>query len=121
MQVREEDESFTQPLVLGGDRLLHLQQQLGLRPDVVDGADPRSCRLVRRVGERAPLAGTSLDDDVMTPLPEFTRARRRERDAVLVRLDLPCNTDLHGASPYLVDRSARLRRYFETDVSAFRG
>ena len=121
MEVREEDEAFVQPAVLGTDGLLHLEQKLGVGPHVVDRADPRTRRLVRRVGERAPLAGAGLDDDIVPALPELPRPCRGERDAVLVGLDLSGNTDLHGASPYLVDESAGLRRCFVTNAPALRG
>ena len=53
VQVGEEHEPFAQAAVLGRDRLLHLEQQLGFAPDVVDRAIRRADRLVRGVGERA--------------------------------------------------------------------
>ena len=56
-----------------------------------------------------------------TTLSELARLRRRERDAVLVGLDLLGNADLHGGSPYLVDRLARLRRSGGTPALRFRG
>src|SRR5205807_4846612 len=40
---------------------------------------------------------------------------------VLVGLDLPWNADLHGASPYLVGSSTRIRRVFDTDACVVRG
>ena len=46
MQVREERQALAEPPVLLGDRLLHLEQQLGGAPDVVDGR--RSARRRRR-------------------------------------------------------------------------
>ena len=56
VQVREEHEPVAQPPVLGVDRLLDLEQELGVAPDVVDGDDLRTDRLVRVVGERAAFA-----------------------------------------------------------------
>ena len=66
------------------------------------------------------MARAGLDDDVVTTLSELARLCRSERDAVLVGLDLLGNADLHGGSPYLVHRSARLRRRYATDPRRFR-
>src|SRR4029079_3028477 len=79
-----------------------LQQQVGLRPHVVYTGDARSGRLVRVVGERAPHTRARLDGDLVPALHELARARGRQCDAVLVRLDLFGDADLHGGSPYLV-------------------
>ena len=59
MEVREENEVVSQPVVLRCDRLLDLQQELGVGPDVVDRGDLSPDRLVRRIGKRASVA-TSL-------------------------------------------------------------
>ena len=61
VQVREEHEPFAQPRVLLCDRLLHLEQQLRVAPDVVRRDDARADALVRGVGERASDAGAGLD------------------------------------------------------------
>src|SRR5699024_8701172 len=71
----------------------HLQEQLRLRPDVVDGRDARSRALVLGVRERASVTRCRLDDDIVAALHELARARRRQRDAVLVGLDLPGDSD----------------------------
>ena len=97
VQVREEREALAQPRVLGGDRLLHLEQELRARPDVVDRDDRRAGPLVRLVPERAARAGAGLDEDVVPSLDELPRARRCERDPVLLRLDLAGDADPHGA------------------------
>ena len=97
MQVREQDEAFPQAFVLGLDRLLHLQQELRFAPDLADVTDPRPSRLVRVVRKGTADARISFDQDLVPVLDELARARRRQRDAVLVRLDLFCDTDPHGA------------------------
>jgi hypothetical protein len=43
------------------------------------------------------------------PQDELARARGRERDAILVRLDLFRDADLHGASPYRFGSKRHLR------------
>ena len=57
VEVGEQDEPLAQVPILGGDRLLDLQQELGLAPDLVDGRGARADGLVRRVRERAALPG----------------------------------------------------------------
>ena len=96
VQVGEEDEALAQPAVLGRDRLLHLQQQLRAAPDLVDRRDPGAVRLVVGVGELAPRAGAGLDDDLVAALDELARPGRRQRDAVLLGLDLLGDADAHG-------------------------
>ena len=95
VEVGEEHEVLAQAPVLGLDRLLDLEQELRVGPHVVDRGDPRSDRLVRRVRKRAALSGAGLDGHLMAVLDQLERPRRRERDAVLVRLDLPGDADLH--------------------------
>ena len=88
MEIREEDEPLAQARVLRLDRLLDLEEELRVGPHRLDGADLRAGALVVGVGERAPVAGGRLDEHVMAALDELARARRGERDAVLVGLDL---------------------------------
>ena len=75
-------------VVLVRQRLLHLEQQLGLLPDLVQGDDPRADGRVRGVVERAAVACAGLDQHLVAALNELPRTRGCERDAVLVRLDL---------------------------------
>src|SRR5204862_3651 len=49
------------------------------------------------VVERAAAAGAGLDEHFVAALDELTRTRRGERDAVLVRLDLLDDANLHRA------------------------
>ena len=107
MQVREEHEPLAQARVLGRDRLLHLQQELRVLPDLVDRGDPRADRLVGGVGEGAAVAGAGLDDHLVAALDELERARGRQRDAVLVRLDLLGDADPHGRQRYRVAKLLR--------------
>src|SRR5207302_10534900 len=98
VEIREEDEPLAQSCVLPGDRLLHLEQQIRVPPNIVDACDARTGCLVRRVRERTALPRAVLDRDVVTALNELTRTGGRERDAVFVGLDLFRNADLHGAT-----------------------
>ena len=80
----------------GRDRLLHLEQQLGALPDLVDRPGPRTHRGVRLVRKPGANARRLLDDHLVAALHELERARRRQRDAVLVGLDLFGDADPHG-------------------------
>ena len=90
------DEPLAQARVLLGQRLLDLQHQLCLDPDLLHARDSRADRAVGVVGERAAPARAGLDDHVVTALDELARAGRREGDAVLVRLDLLGDADPHA-------------------------
>jgi hypothetical protein len=96
VQVREQDEPFAKTLVLLAHRLLDLQQKLGLAPHLLDRHDARADIDVHVVRERASLARTGLDEHVVAAPSQLEGARRCERNAVLVRLDLFCDTDLHA-------------------------
>jgi hypothetical protein len=95
VQVREEHEPLAEARILGRDRLLDLEHELGVAPDLVDGADPRTDRGVGVVGERAPLPRALLDQHVVAVPRQLERPCRRERDAVFVGLDLLGDADLH--------------------------
>src|SRR5207244_3664351 len=95
VQVREENEPVPEQGVLGRKRLLDLEQQLRVTPDLVRRAQRRSYGLVRVVGKRAAVSRAALDEDVVTALDELACTGRRERDAVLVRLDFLDDADLH--------------------------
>ena len=89
--------SRSQPWVLLRDRLFHLEQELGLRPGVVDGGDPGADGLVGVVRERAAEPRSALDQDVVAAAHQLARARGRQGDAMLVGLDLPDDPDLTRA------------------------
>jgi len=96
----EENLALPEQRVLLGKRLLDLEQELGLLPDLGPGRRRRSDRGVRVVLEGAARSRTSLDEDVVPALNELPRACGRERDAVLVGLDLLDDSDLHrGEKP----------------------
>ena len=61
------------------------------------------------VGDRRPLPRALLDEHLVVVLDELAHARRRERDAVLVRLDLRGDAD-GIAGTFLSWRSSRPRR-----------
>ncbi len=67
------------------------------RPHVVDRDDLRPGALVVGVGERAAVAGGRLDEHLVPALHELARARRGQRDAVLVGLDLLGDADAQDA------------------------
>jgi hypothetical protein len=77
VEVREERETLSQTRVLGSDRLLDLQQEVGARPDLVDRGDGRSRALVRFVREGTADPGARLDDYLMPAEDELSRAGRR--------------------------------------------
>ena len=96
VQVREEDEVVAEQRVLGGKWLLDLEDELRSCPDLGGGGEPGADRLVRGVGERAPLARPALDENLVAVADELPCARGCERDPVLVGLDLGDDADLHG-------------------------
>ena len=110
VQVGEEHLPGPQQLDLLGLRLLDLQHHVGLaehRRGV--GHDARALRLVIVVGDRAALAGAGLDEHLVAALGQLAHAGGRERDAVLVGLDLGGDADLHRAPPLPVARPSRPR------------
>ena len=110
VEVREEHEPFAQARVLRLDRLLHLQQQLGPGPHLVDRDDACAGTLVVGVGECAALACRRLDEHLVPELHELARARRCQRDAVLVGLDLLGDADPQDARTVPVSSAVQLRR-----------
>ena len=116
MEVGEEDEPLPEPWVLLFEWLLHLEDEVGGLPDLVDGRDASADAFVVGVGERASVSRTSLDDELIAALHELAGACRSERDAILVLLDLFRDADLHGArtipraDPAALDKNAGLSR-----------
>jgi hypothetical protein len=102
VEVREEHEPFSQPRILGLDRLLDLEEQVGPTPRLVDRDDVGARALVLLVGEGAALPGRRLNEDLMSALDQLAGARRGERHAVFVGLDLFRNTD--SQSPKTLSR-----------------
>ena len=99
VQVGEERLALAQPRVLGLDRLLDLQQQLGLGPHLVGAVDQLSAGpLEVGIGDRRTLARTGLDDHLVTAVDQLGDARGGDGDSVLVVLDLGRDSDAHDGS-----------------------
>jgi hypothetical protein len=96
VEVGEEGQPLAKPRILRLDRLLHLEQELGRCPDLLDVGEPRANGRVRLVGESRADARPMFDDHVVAALDELERAGRRQGDAVLLRLDLLRHPDPHG-------------------------
>ena len=105
VEVREEHETLAQPRVLGLDRLLDLEEEVGAVPRLVDGDDARPRSLVLLVGEGTSLARRRLDENLVTPLDQLARTGGREGHAVLIGLDLLCNAN--SQSPETLSRRSR--------------
>jgi hypothetical protein len=98
VQVGEEHLALAQPADLVGLRLLHLHDQVGLRPGLL-ARDQRGARLAEaRVGEAAALPCAALDQQLVTVLLQHPHRVGHETDAKLHRLGLARNADPH---PYL--------------------
>src|SRR5699024_8901772 len=86
------------PSVLLRERLLDLDDHLGLSPDLVrrveDGRPRRPVVLIAHAGADA---GSRLDHDVVTSRDELVDAGRAQPHPVLVVLDLPGYPDPHVA------------------------
>jgi hypothetical protein len=98
VQVGEQDLARPHPAVLDGDRLLDLQDHLGLAPDlvvVIGDLGPGGDELL--VSDRGPQAGARLDDHLVPVPGELVHPGRRDRHPVLVVLDLAGNSHLHEA------------------------
>ena len=74
------------------------------------GQDLRALGDVVGVGDGRALSGTGLDHDLVAVLDQLAHAGGRERDAVLVRLDLGGNADLHLVLSVVGLISSRPRR-----------
>ena len=94
MQVGEQHETLAQQGELVGLRLLDLADEVGPPPHVsARGHDRRAGRGVLVVGDRRLPPGIGLDQHVDAVLGQLAHTVRRDRDAVLVVLDLGGNTD----------------------------
>src|SRR5664279_1085581 len=100
MQIGEEHQILAQPVVLSLDRLLDLEHQLGEIPHLVGGVENPGARgdevLVRN---QRPGARSGLDDDIVTGLGQLEGSCRRERDPILVVLDLAGDANAHDEPP----------------------
>ena len=103
VQVGEEDLALAHPVVLLGDRLLDLEDQVAGRPDVVGGRRGSSRRrpTYSSSGIDEPDAGVLLDEDLVAVADELVHAGRGDRHPVLVVLDLAGDADLHGYQSFV--------------------
>jgi len=81
---------------LGGLGLLHLEDQVGALPDDRGGRnDPRARGAISLVRDIAAKAGAPLHHRDMAVATKRRDSRRRQRDAILLSLDLGGNADDH--------------------------
>ncbi len=82
VQVGEQRLALAQPRVLGLDRLLDLEQQVGLGPHLVGGVDHLGAGgLEVGVGDRRTVAGAGLDDHLVAAVGQLGDAGRGDGDA----------------------------------------
>ena len=98
VEVREQREVRAQEVVLGGDRLLDLHQQLGLRPCVLLGRDPRSRRAVGLVRETRALPRVLRDEHLVAFGNQCGDHGGGEAHAGLFRFDLTGYGDSHDGA-----------------------
>src|SRR4029079_6259610 len=103
VKVGEQDLPFTHAVVLGGDGLLDLQDQVTRGPHVSGGVK-NLCpgRDIVVVRDRGPDAGTSLDADLVAVSHQLVHARRRDGHAELVVLYFLRDAYMHGSVPPIV-------------------
>lgn len=88
MEVREEDEAFSEPAVLGFDGLLDLHNHVRTCPQLI-GINDDLCpgqRIVLITDARSD-AGASLNQNLVPRFPELMNSGRGDGDAELVVLD----------------------------------
>src|SRR6185437_6518384 len=93
VEIGEEHAPHAEPRVLGLDRLLDLEEEVGLAPCVVDRDDPCARSLVLLVGKGAALPRRRLDENLVPALDQLACTGGRERHAILVGLDLLCDSN----------------------------
>jgi len=77
VQVGEQDLALAQPVILLGDGLLDLEDQLGLLPHVLDRRERRALARVLLVADAAAEAGAVLDQHAVLALDQGAGAGRR--------------------------------------------
>ena len=99
MQVGEQRLALAHAAVLGLDRLLDLQQQVGLGPHLFGGVDHLGAgRLEIAIGDGRAVTGAGLDDHLVAATDQLGHAGRGDGDAELVVLDLGRDSDAHDRS-----------------------
>ena len=102
MQVGEQHLALAQPGVLLRDRLLHLQDELPGLPHLVGpGQDRCPGGGEVGVGDGRADARAGLDEDLVARADKLVHTRWRDRDPVLVVLDLFGDAHLHGCTSLL--------------------
>src|SRR6185503_19075590 len=97
VEIREEDLSLAQVLELRGDRLLDLHDHVGAGPDLGRrGDDLGAGTLVALLRDARSRSRAVLDQDLVSRRGELASALGRQRDPVLVVLDLFGDPDDHG-------------------------
>ena len=96
MQVGEQDLAAPQAVVLGRHRFLDLEQQVGVGPHLLGGAEQLGAgRLEIRVGDRRALAGAGLDQHLVAAVGQRGDAGRGDGHPEFVVLGLGRNADSH--------------------------
>lgn len=96
MQVGEERLVLAEAVVLLGDGLLDLQQQVGGGPHLVGGVqDPGALGDVLLVRDGGADAGAPLDDDLVAVAHQLVHTGGGDGHPELVVLDLAGDADLH--------------------------
>ena len=89
MEIGEDQLVAADEFVLGGDRLLDLEDHFGPGIDLFDGGEhlgPHTYIII--IGETAVHTGRSLHINLVSPLHELLSARRGKSNAILIVLDL---------------------------------
>ncbi len=95
VQIREDELAGAEPRVLGWQRLLHLEDQLGFGPDALRRLQRGAGGGVLLVADPAAEPGSPLDEQAVPALAERSGPGRREGDPLLSGLDLSRHTDDH--------------------------
>ncbi len=100
MQVGEQDLALAHPVVFLRHRLLHLEHHLGVGPHVVGPRhDAGTCGQVGLVGECGAGSGIAFHQQLVPAAGQLEHPGRRDRDPVLMDLQLARNTDPHRGVP----------------------
>ena len=119
MEIGEEHLSRAKMPVLGGNGLLDLEDQVGARPHTLHAVERGARRRILLVADAASEARPALDDHAVAGLTQLPGPRRRQRHALLARLDLPRHADDHLWTAF--PRGAGFLRAAERPLSSRRG
>ena len=99
VQIGEQRLALAHAGVLGLDRLLDLQQQIGLGPHLVDAVDHLGAGALEvGVGDRGALARAGLNEHLVAAVDQLGHTGRGDGDSKLVVLDLGRDADAHDRS-----------------------